>query len=119
MTPRDLADHLRDMMDSLDDSVTREQIYEQLRLAWVAAEKLAAASPSEETDKVVEIDPSAYSHNPDPVKNNYSRKHFPDQDVVIVAARYGFYLITACGRQLPPSQINITLPPCPECEAAS
>lgn len=39
----DLRDQLNGMMDSLDDSVTRDQIYEQLRVAWEASRSVAKA----------------------------------------------------------------------------
>lgn len=35
-----LVEHLNDMLDSLDESVTHEQVYEQLYIAWNMARDL-------------------------------------------------------------------------------
>ncbi|PGN92963.1 hypothetical protein CN976_23010, partial [Bacillus cereus] len=55
-----LVDHLNGMMDSLDESVTHDQIYEQLRIAWNMARELRDRGRGPITDDATTAADEAY-----------------------------------------------------------
>lgn len=51
---RELVDHLNGLMDSLEESVSHDQVYEQLRVAWTMARTIRTALSTPPADDVRE-----------------------------------------------------------------